>query len=324
MKIESVDKNSGVYSKLQAFIEKHGLVFNGAAWVNNYPERQITQCAILNNNNDVIGCFFYFSFKKSVFKFIITPPFSPDIGLFYVNPSESVVGKNSFNKEVVQQLAQYFDDLNVHYININLPKEVTDTQPFTWNKFLSRNRYSYLLALKGTEEDLWNNLASEKRKSINKAIKDGLVITETSDPELAYSLIIQSLSRNFIAKNLSIIKNILASLAAKTNTFSFVAYQDKLPVGATFCVVTKSKAVYIFGGFNFENKHHGAGVSCMWQSILKAKALGLEYFDFEGSMNPAIERYFREFGGELTPYFNVQKISPFLNILLKIKRHNPL
>jgi len=324
LKIEPVDKDSVHFLRLQEFIGRHQLVFNLAEWLNNYPQNQISQCAILNNNNDVIGCFTYFTFKKSLFKFIITPPFSPDIGLYYVNPSESTVGKNSFNKEIVQNLALYFDNLNVPYININLPKEITDTQPFTWKGYLSRNRYSYLLDLSATKEALWDNLATEKRKSINRASKDGLVIKETTDRELVYSLIIQSLERNFIAKNTSIIKNILQSLSSKTRSFSFVAYQDGLAVGATFCMVSKFKAVYIFGGFNFENKHHGAGVTCMWNSILKAKALGLNYFDFEGSMNPAIERYFREFGGELTPYFNVQKIKPVLNTLLKLKNHNPI
>lgn len=324
MKIEKVNKNSAFYALLQEFITKHGLVFNSAAWLQNYPGEQIFQCAILNNNNDVIGCFNYFVFKKTVFKFIITPPFSPDIGLFYLNPSESVVGKHSFNKDVARCLADYFNVQGAHYVNINLPKDMSDTQPFVWEKYLSRNRYSYWLGLSGTKEDLWNNLASEKRKSINKAVKDGLEIRQTKDPDLVYSLVIQSLKRNQIAKNTAILKNILHSLSNENSSFAFVAYQDGQPVGATFCMVTKTKAVYIFGGFNFENKHHGAGVSCMWQSILKAKELGLAIFDFEGSMNPAIERYFREFGGELTPYFNVQKIKPFLNLLLKIKGHNPL
>lgn len=323
MKIECVHKNSAFWIKLQDFTEKHQLVFNKTDWLDNYPKGQIFQCALLNNNNDVIGCFSYFTFKKSIFTFIITPPFSPDIGLFYINPSESVVGKNSFNKEVSQNLTIYFESLNADYLNLNLPKEITDTQPFTWNKYLSRNRYSYLLELSRSKEELWDNLASEKRKSINKAIKDGLVIKETQDAELAYSLIIQSLERNYIAKNTAIIKNILSFLGNSEKAFSFVAYQNELPVGATFCMVSKTKAVYIFGGFNFENKHHGAGVSCMWQSILKAKEMGLSYFDFEGSMNPAIERYFREFGGELTPYFNVQKVKPVLSALLKLKKHNP-
>jgi hypothetical protein len=324
LKIEQVKKDSEHFQNLQDFISKHQLVFSSAEWLRNYPDEQIRQCAIFNNNKDVIGCFNYYLFKKLFFACVITPPFSPDIGLFYINPAESTVSKNSFTKELVDNLASYFDDLNVHYININLPKELTDTQPFTWKSYLSRNRYSYLLSLATSEEELWKNLATEKRKSINKAVKDGLEIREVSDVDLVYGLIVKSLERNFIAKNTTIIKSILASLASKKISFAFVAFKQDLPLGAAFCVTTNSKAVYIFGGFDFENKHHGAVVSCMWQSILKAKALGLHYFDFEGSMNPAIERYFREFGGTLTPYFNVQKINPFLNILLKIKRHNPI
>ena len=58
----------------------------------------------------------------------------------------------------------------------------------------------------------------------------------------------------------------------------------------------------------------------MWQSILKAKELNLEYFDFEGSMNETIERYFREFGGELQPYICLEKIKPTLQVLFSLTR----
>ncbi|MCC6372738.1 MAG: hypothetical protein IT236_17165 [Bacteroidia bacterium] len=81
--------------------------------------------------------------------------------------------------------------------------------------------------------------------------------------------------------------------------------------------------MYLFGVFDSENKHHGAGVSCMWQSILKAKEMGLSHFDFEGSMNEKIERYFREFGGELVPYFCIEKIKPSLSAVLKLKGQLP-
>ena len=65
MKIALVDKDSEHYVKLQDFIEKHQLFFHAKAWLNNYPPEQIRQCAVMNNNKDVIGCFFYFVFKKS-------------------------------------------------------------------------------------------------------------------------------------------------------------------------------------------------------------------------------------------------------------------
>jgi predicted N-acyltransferase len=322
LKVEKINSNSTSYPALQKFISKHDLLFNSEEWLKNYPERGIIQCVILNNNNDVIGCFTYFQFKKSVFKFIISAPYSPDIDLFFVNPAESVVGKNSFNKDVLEAIANYFEALNVPYININLPAAIIDTQPFIWKGYTSKTRYSYLIDLSLSKEKLWENLSSEKRKSVNKAEKDGLVIKETHDPELIYSLVIKSLERNDVAKNKIIIKNILFEFASKRNSFAFVAYHNDKPIGVTFCLIDKTEAVYLFGGFDSDNKHHGAGVSCMWQSILKAKELGLKHFDFEGSMDPKIERYFREFGGELIAYLSVHKIKPVLKTFLALKKHN--
>jgi lipid II:glycine glycyltransferase (peptidoglycan interpeptide bridge formation enzyme) len=171
---------------------------------------------------------------------------------------------------------------------------------------------------------LWNNLSSEKRKSINKAQKDGLLVQQTQDYALVYSLVMKSLKRNDKDRNLTVLKNILFKFSTPANSFAFVAYNKGVAIGATYCVINQNRAIYLFGGFDAENKHHGAGVSCMWQSILKAKELNLQYFDFEGSMHVAIERYFREFGGELQPYFCVEKIKPVLGTLLKLKGHQSL
>lgn len=324
MKIELIHTTSPHYDKLQAFVQKHNLLFNSASWLKNYNSAVVSQCVILNNNNDVIGCFMYYRFHKAWFKFIISAPYSPNIDLFYINPAESVVGKNSFNKDMSASLASYFEALNAGYININLPEKITDTQPFIWKGYTSKSRYSYLIDLAKPQDELWNNLSSEKRKSVNKAIKDNLEIKQSTDYNLVHELIIKSLERNEVAKNKDILKHILFSFASAENSFAFVAMHNNEAIGATFCVIDKAsnKSIYLFGGS--ENKHHGAGVSCMWQSILKAKELGLGHFDFEGSMNPDIERYFREFGGELTHYFCVEKIKPVLNVLLKLKGHNPL
>jgi hypothetical protein len=55
----------------------------------------------------------------------------------------------------------------------------------------------------------------------------------------------------------------------------------------------------------------------MWESVKHAKDLGLRYFDFEGSMVPQIETYFRGFGGRLTPYYRINRASLPIEIILK-------
>jgi hypothetical protein len=324
LRVENLNNKPAFQKPFEEFVAKHDLLFNSREWINNYNKENITQCVILNNNDEVIGCFNYYTFKKSVFKFIISPPYAPNIDLFYVNPSASVVGKNSFNKDISKLLADYFDSLNVHYVNVNLPGNFLDTQPFIWKGYVSRSRFSYLIDLSQAEEKLWENLSSEKRKSINKAAKDGLEVKASNDHETIYSLAMKSLERNALGKNNDVIRKIIFSFARPENSFVFIVYNNNVAIGASFCVIEGDKAVYLFGGFDHENKHHGAGVSCMWQSILEAKKRGLKYFDFEGSMDPKIERYFREFGGELITYFCVQKVKPLLKILLALKKHNPI
>lgn len=324
MKVVEIENSTLEQNALSVFVGRQALLFNSSNWLNVYPKQNIRQCAILNNNNEVIGCFIYYFFKKGGIPFVITPPFSPNNALFYINPAESIVGRNSFDKELFIALADYFTGIKAPYFNLNLPYHARDTQPFTWKGFTSKTRYSYLIDLEQTEETMWTNLSSEKRKSINKAQKDQLLVHETVDYKVVYELILQSLERNDKDRNEHIIKNILFSFANEQNSIAYLASQDGKPLGATFCVIDRNRAVYLFGGFDSENKHHGAGVSCMWNSILTAKRRGLAIFDFEGSMNKSIERYFREFGGELTPYFCIERIKTWLKIPLKWVGHNPM
>ncbi len=324
MTIELIYSHSQYFDAWQKFCEKHALVFNGNNWLAVYNKSQIQACSILNKNEEVIGCFVYYTFKKSTFKFVITPPYAPHIDLFYVNPAESVVGRNTFDKEISEALALYFKGLSYDYLNINLPLNTVDTQPFIWNGFQSRNRFTYLIDLSLSEEQLWNNLSSEKRKSIKKAEKDGLQIELIEDKKRIYDLVVKSLDRNEKNKNAEIIQNILSQYASIHNSYAFVAKNGQEDLAVAFCLRYGKKSMYLFGGFDDQHKHHGAHVSCMWQCILLAKNQGLLHFDFEGSMNKSIERYFREFGGELKTYSCIEDIKPAVALLYKMKGGLPI
>jgi hypothetical protein len=51
--------------------------------------------------------------------------------------------------------------------------------------------------------------------------------------------------------------------------------------------------------------------------MLHARSKGIEVFDFEGSMIPSVEKFFRSFGGELRPYYSVNKSNFWKEVLLK-------
>jgi hypothetical protein len=320
LKIIALHKESAELPKFTAFAEKQGGLFFKPQWTAIYDPQHLQLCLIVNNNGDAIGCFQYFKFSKAIFNMVITPPFTPNIGLCFVNPAESVVGKNSFSKEILTAVADYFDQLKSDLTDLALPAHVMDTQPFTWRGFQSSLRYSYWLDLSQTEEELWNKLSSEKRKSINRAQKENIQTELVTDRQEVYQLILASLSRHHVLKNKSIIQKIVLNPDLANHSFAFLAKEKTIPTSATFCTVSGDTAVYLFGGTADPSGNNGSGVSCMWQSILHAKKLGLAKFDFEGSMQPGIERYFREFGGNLVPYAAIEAKRPVLRALLNMRK----
>jgi len=56
------------------------------------------------------------------------------------------------------------------------------------------------------------------------------------------------------------------------------------------------------------------------KSIEKAKQLGCQIFDFEGSMLKGVEIFFRNFGGKMEPYYTINKASLPIEMLLKFKK----
>lgn len=318
MKVVALNNDLKNSQPWQKFCQQAGL-FYSEKWQEVYKGRDFRICALLNNNNEIIGAFQYLEFKKVFFRMAITPPFCPSIGLQFNNPGESIVGRNSFTKDLLTAVADYFKTQGHHLVDLALPADIQDTQPFTWKAMRSVFRYSYWIDLRQSEEELWKKLSGEKRKSIGKAEKDGLEITLTEDFKAVADLIISSLRRNKALSNEDLIRKII-SPALKEHAIAFVAKKEGQLMAATFCLRDRDRVIYLFGGTNSEYRHHGAGVSCMWQSIGYAKANGASIFDFEGSMQPGIEKYFREFGGDLVPYAAIEKSSFLMTLLKAIKK----
>lgn len=304
MIIKEITKSE--YDKYTTLVNKCGSIFNSLKWLQLYSTR-IKLLGIYNNDNTLIGSFYYFVFQKFGFEIVINPPFTPSIGLFFENNSLNKSNQLTFEKKVLELLSAHFKNHSAKLLEIALPAKFKDTQPFIWSKIKVNVRYTYHIDLSLSLDNLLNNLTSEKRKSLNKAQKDKLEVKRENNQETVKKLIEKTFKRKNKVFNSAILDKILFEFADESNSFSFVAYENDVPKACTFCIHDTDTAYYLIGGYDENEKHHGAGVTCMWQSIKYAQSLGLKTFDFEGSMLPEVEKYFREFGGDLIPFYEVVK-----------------
>ncbi len=71
------------------------------------------------------------------------------------------------------------------------------------------------------------------------------------------------------------------------------------------------RAYYLVGGYDDAADSANATALAMWSAVrFTSEVLHLPVFDFEGSMVPAVERFFRKFGGALLPTYTVSWTRP--------------
>lgn len=88
-----------------------------------------------------------------------------------------------------------------------------------------------------------------------------------------------------------------------------------LIIGGVFIVWDSKRAYYLLGGYDHQNSHHGATALAMWRAIqYTSNELELSEFDFKGSMIKSVKKFFRQFGGELTPCYRVTKYSGLVKL----------
>lgn len=293
-------------------------VFVSKKWLEIFS-KSIKAYAIYNKNNDIIGGFILYLEKTKFGVAIKNPPFTPNISLFYENKSSNNAKLLSENKKINKLIAEFIDTKKALITTISLPPYIIDTQSFFWNKYKVNPNYTYLIDLSKDIDVIHSNFSPERRNDIKKAKKDNIEILICSDYNVVKSLILNTFNRKNKSVNTEMIDKILFSFSNNNNSFAFVSYKDKKPIAASFCVYDSDKAYYLLGGYDSENKHQGAGALALSSAINHAKELGIKEFDLEGSMLPEIEKYFRGYGGKITPYYSLNKASCLMEVYMKCK-----
>ncbi len=243
---------------------------------------------------------------------------SPHCGLTFRPYAGNTEKRNSWHKRIMAAIAGYLDQHRWGITSLTFPDWITDFQPFVWRGFKVVVRYTYQLKLNGqTDEALLVEMSSNRRNEIRNGHKKGLIVSLCSDGAIIEPLVAKTLRRQGISEDLSNIHALLTGFFQPTNSFAYVTHKDDLPVAVCFCLHDAKRAYYVLGGVDDEHGVAAAAPMAMFACIRHARDLGMEIYDFEGSMVPGIEQYFRSFGGELTPLHRVVKASLPIEIALK-------
>ncbi len=321
MEIKQVDiaEYNSIFEKLQKRIKLK--VFNTPEWLSIYDSR-LDINVIFNKDNQPIGVFNTYNTKTGIFSHLNNPPFSPHCSLIFENIANNLAKQNSFYKKVFSLIENYLSSQKKVITTICFPSDYHDFLPFFWNSYKVSPLITYHLNLQDSVDTIYKNFASERRNDIKKAEKDRLKSVKTDNYSIIKKMVEFTYERKDKKMNAQIIDAIINKYANKENSFCYITYQENKPIAGAFIIYYNNIAYYLLGGYDPNHRHQGAGALSVWNAIQHAKELGLKTFDFEGSILPEVEKFFRAFGGYSVPYQSINKASLPVEIMLKFVKRN--
>jgi CelD/BcsL family acetyltransferase involved in cellulose biosynthesis len=178
--------------------------------------------------------------------------------------------------------------------------------PFYWQGYRLEVAYTYRLTGLDSEDALWDALRSTARTQIRKArtrvqVRDDLGLDQLY---AVWAKMFERLGRR-PPVSLDVLDRLDTACAARDARAMLFAQDDAGRVHAVaYTVWDEHAAYYLLGGVDPAFRSSAAGSLLIWESIMRARA-ATDVFDFEGSMIEPVERFFRTFGAQQTPYLRV-------------------
>ena len=257
-------------------------------------------------------------------KVVSMPDYTQTMGVWFAAGTgdakySSVIGhRQAACRHLIEQLKPY------RSFHQSFSYGFTDWLPFYWEGYTQTTRYTYILHGIQDSGKILSGMSQQTRRSIKKAEDSSITVCRGMDTD--DFLKVQSLTfkrqhrRN--TQSPAVLRRLIeaARRRGQGDLFGGVDRAGNLHAVA-FIVWQNSSAYYIAGGGDPVFRSSGAHSLVLWEAIRQVSRYTGK-FDFEGSMLPGVERFFRGFGAVQTPYFMITrgKLTLLDRIRIKLKQ----
>jgi len=295
-------------------------IFESKEWLNCIVPGLWKEVNIKKGEEFIARLPFVYKTNRIGMKFISNPTFNQYTGP-WIKPMEGnnyrkISNQITLIKEILDELPPY------DYLKLNLHPSIFNAYGLIWNKITATLRYTYCFDFRNKDYSLVQGFERNIRNDIKKAIS-GLNIIKSNKLDVDEFLLIhkdvflkQGIPYPYDHKIISKFADFFNSI----NRLKIYKALDTAGEVANIIVLIEDYDTihYVFGATNQKFKALGGSSFLLSQAINDARDLNLN-FNFYGSMNPNIERYFRSFGADCLQYFNIEKFSKRYKRLINLK-----
>lgn len=283
-------------------------LFGQAWWLDATVDEGSWDVVLVEKGNAIVAAMPYVIRKCQGFTLLGQPALTQALGPWLRETEGKSSTKLAQHKDWLQALIAQLPSFD-HFTQ-NWHWQMGNWLPFYWAGFQQTTRYTYILQALGDEQTLWRGLRENIRREIKKAsnrfylrVRDDLTV----DDFLVLNRMVFTRQDMALPYTEAVVRKLDQACVARQARKIFIAEDEQGRRHAgVYIIWDGNSAYYLMGGGDPELRNSGATSLCMWEAI-KFAATVTHRFDFEGSMIEPVERFFRAFGAQQTPYFKVSK-----------------
>lgn len=235
------------------------------------------------------------------------PPLTPFLGpLLFLPEGLNHYRQRSFEEQVIRKLLDQLPNLPL--VRLKLHYDMQNWLPFRQAGFEQTTRYSYRILGPADIDQIWQGFHPKLRNKISHAARH-CTVQQVEDAEPVFRLYAQRfrLKGRAVPVSWQWFAGLDQALQERQARAAFLCLDRKRrPLAGAYIAWDGQSSYLLLAGFDGNANIRGAAALAVWESIRFVAGRGLLY-DFEGSMLPGVERFFREFGGELCAYHQLMK-----------------
>lgn len=261
---------------------------------------------IVREGKEILGVWPYRFEKKYGFTLIRNPLLTPYLGPFVF---DEVMARED---EILQKLWKQLPKADT--IQWACMPEFASFHFREFQKIEHKHKRTYYIDLTLSELELWKNIHPKRKNDIRKAGQELVVVKENLNLEA----LVEGHQRAFKRKNTTypysilFFEKILSIAQQQSASISLVAKtKSGKNLGQIWLVFDEKKMYYLLSATP-DITHRGAIALLIWNAILEAQKMKLTTFDFEGSVDSGIAKFFQRFGGVEMNYLDYTITNSFL------------
>jgi len=267
-------------------------IYSQPFWLNSVAGNN-WNVAIIENNNKIIASLPYVKTNRKGLIFLEQAMLTQKLGIYIKYPdNQKYSTKLKFEKKIINSLLSQLPQYDVFKQNFDY--NYHNILPFHWKGYNTKIKYTYLIeSANSSLAQLRENLDSSVRNQLKKT--QNYQIKEISDIKTVYELNQSRFNRldRQLPFSFETLESLYKELSARNQCKIMAAFDGEEIMAISFFVWDKISVYYMMGGVSDKNK--GGMNILIWEGIKLAQSKKLN-FDFEGSMNENIEKFFRSFG----------------------------